>query len=649
MKTIRSQYKDYHSHDSLAHTHYYALLGLITITLFSGLILTSSITSATDDSIVDEVNITVPVSCTLSGTGMNSHNAEIPNGTYQADIGTTTLKAFCNDNAGFAIYAAGYTGNEIGGTNSNKLVGTNASSNATIDTGTATSAGNPDISNWAMKLTTVSSPTPTYPITLDNGFGSYSAVPNSYTKVAHRDSSTDIGTNAEGATLTTTYAAYISKTQAADTYSGQVIYTLVHPVSEEPLQPQQATAGCINYFANASTAVGTMGCQSASDGQTKTLLASNFSRTGYGFAGWSDKYDYATNSSAKFYGPQEDITVPTGTTANGLSLYAVWVKSEGSLQDSSKVSQLCGTGTGALTTAPTDGTANLTSVTALTDERDNQTYAIARLADGNCWMIENLRLEAEHTRSAEDQALAQGYGTSATYGNFGGLADAESSNFDNVTTANSLYYNGIQEGSASIDIGTGVFNYPGYRIPRYNNWNNQSTSSNRPQNPTTNSATYSTTNAGMYSYGNYYTWHAAMANTTHYNSPTATDTDGKTSETVNTSLCPTGWRLPYGRDTGNGALSGGFYNLNYKINNDSNITDSTAIRKAKSFPNNFLYSGYFVTSSAYGRGNNGWYWSSTAYHNSYGYSMTLSGGGLDPGGNGADKHDGQSIRCIAAS
>ena len=162
MKIVRPQYKDYHSYNSLVHTHYYALLGLITITLLSGLVLTSSTTSATDDSVVDEINITVPVSCTLTGTGMNSHNAEIPNGTYTADIGTTTLKAFCNDSEGFAIYVAGYTGNEIGGTNSNKLVGTASSSNATIDTGTATSAGNPDTSNWAMKLATVSSPTPTY-------------------------------------------------------------------------------------------------------------------------------------------------------------------------------------------------------------------------------------------------------------------------------------------------------------------------------------------------------------------------------------------------------------------------------------------------------------------------------------------------------
>ena len=662
MKTIRSQCKDYHSYDSLVHTHYYASLGLITITLLSGLILTSSTTSATDDSIVDEINITVPVSCTLSGTGMNTHNAEIPNGTYTADIGTTTLKAFCNDNAGFAIYATGYTGNEIGGTNSNKLVGTASSSNATIDTGTATSAGNPDTSNWAMKLATVSSPTPTYPITLDNGFGSYSAVPNSYTKVAHRDSSTDIGTNAEGATLTTTYAAYISKTQAADTYSGQVIYTLVHPASEEPLQPQPSTAGCINYFANASTAVGTMGCQSAADGQTKTLLASNFSRTGYGFAGWSDKYDYATNPNAHFYGPQEDITVPEGTTTNGLSLYAVWVKSEGSLQDTNKVTALCGTnGTGGtLITAPTDGTANLSSVSALTDERDDNTYAIARLADNKCWMIENLRLEAENTRTPEKQALAQGYGTSTTYGNFGGLADAESANFSDSTTANSLYYSGTQSGDATIDIGT--TNYPGYRMPRYNNLN----TTNRATNPTNNSG-------NMYSYGNYYTWHAAIADLT-YNGTNNQSTTG-------TSLCPAGWHLPTGgmayasgstsgvNVTGNTLTFREFYNLGYKTMdevrtayedipssgyayyspNTTNTTGKTATAAIRSFPNNFLYSGSFRTSSDYNRGSGGYYWSSTAY-NSYGsYSLYLNSSYVYPGTNLYNKYFGPSIRCTVGS
>ena len=676
MKTIRSQYKDYHSYNSLTHTHYFALLGLITITLLSGLILTSSTTSATDDSVADEINITVPVSCTLTGTGMNSHNAEIPNGTYQADIGTTTLKAFCNDNAGFAIYAAGYTGNEIGGTNSNKLVGTASSSNATIDTGTATSAGNPDTSNWAMKLTTVSSPTPTYPITLDNGFGSYSAVPNSYTKVAHRDSNTGIGVDAEGTTLTTTYAAYISKTQAADTYSGQVIYTLVHPSDAgAPPQPVACSAGNICYIPGSSTVIGTMANQDVraidfsscyntdneiycydSDwnevdintlprydyAMTDTaLFASNFSRTGYGFAGWSDKYDYATNPNAHFYGPNENFTIPSDTITNGLSLYAVWIKSEGSLQDTNKVVSLCGTNGvgGTLTKAPTDGTADLTSVTALTDQRDNQTYAIARLADNKCWMIENLRLEAENTRTPEDQALAQGYGTSTTYGNFGGLADAESSNFTNSTTANSLYYSGTQSGTASIDIGTS--NDPGYRMPRYNNLN----TSTRASSPTSNSG-------NMYSYGNYYTWHAAIADLT-YNGTNNQSTTG-------TSLCPAGWHLPKGGSSANASNSEFWQyglaimgnapsNNSYYQSSETNANGDTATKALRKYPNNFLYSSCFDTSSANYRGSNGGYWSSTAYGDNLSYYLNLNSSNVGPGTFSNNKFYGRSIRCTVGS
>ncbi len=225
--------------------------GLVMTALLSGALLSSIFVSADDDSVVDEINITVPVSCTISGTGMNTHNANINNGLYEHDIGSTTLHAFCNDNEGFAIYAAGYTGNEIGGTNSNKLVGTNASNNATIESGTATTAGNPDISNWAMKLTMTQDSgdtTGTNAFTIDSApnvalpsqaeqsatqasFSQYHVVPNEYTKVAHKNSGTDMTDTTGGVKLTTTYAAYISKTQAADTYSGQVIYTLVHPSS----------------------------------------------------------------------------------------------------------------------------------------------------------------------------------------------------------------------------------------------------------------------------------------------------------------------------------------------------------------------------------------------------------------------------------
>ena len=86
---------------------YFGLAGLFSITLISGLILSNSSVSA-DDTVVDDINIIVPVSCTLSGTGMNTHTATILNGNYASDIGTTNLKAVCNDSEGFSIYAIGY-------------------------------------------------------------------------------------------------------------------------------------------------------------------------------------------------------------------------------------------------------------------------------------------------------------------------------------------------------------------------------------------------------------------------------------------------------------------------------------------------------------------------------------------------------------
>jgi hypothetical protein len=153
---------------------------------------------------------------------MNTHNATINNGTYASDIGTTTIKAFCNDKDGFAIYAIGYTDNED---HKNVLTNPTLGSSNDIITGTATT-GN---SQWAMKLTAQSNPTPTYPLTIQNNYDSYHTVPSNYELVAKRTSATDIGSSAEGSTLTSTYQVYISPTQAAGTYTGQVKYVMVHP------------------------------------------------------------------------------------------------------------------------------------------------------------------------------------------------------------------------------------------------------------------------------------------------------------------------------------------------------------------------------------------------------------------------------------
>ena len=609
---------------------HYICLTIVSILLGSSLLsflfLTSLPTSAAD-SIIDNVSLSVQVSCNISSTLDSAHTDRVSNGTYKENIGVTTLKVTCNDNDGFAIYAAGYTGDEVGGTNSTKLIN---STTDTISTGLLLTGND---SQWAMKLETDSNAT--YPVTLDsdtNGsFGSYHVIPSTYTKVAHRDGLTDIGINAVGAVLTTTYRAYAAPEQPSGTYNGKVIYTVVHPANEIPLQEETTDASKICYYPNGSMVLGSMGCQTIPTSGTTNdvsptsaiLLASNFSREGYGFAGWSTTYDYSDPTG--FYGPQEYIEFESGAYSgnnSGLSLYAHWVKSTGSLQDWTGCSSL------------PEG-----FVTTLTDERDDETYAVAKLEDGNCWMIENLRLENTATGNTSG-ALAQGYETGFT-----GLANPEAPWTTNTTytTANSLY--SIDGSTANTISGSS----PAYRFPRHNNANTPTNVSDRPSNPTTNNATNSTSNAGMYSYGNYYTWAAANANTTE-----TSDGDYNTK-----SICPKGWSLPRGGDKSREATND-FWNLvvthlnngTNPANYDTYYTGSTeagpVANALRAYPNNFVYSGFINNSSVGNRGFTAEYWSSTADSSRSGYSLYFYSTRVNPGTASNYKYHGGSVRCITS-
>ncbi|MDO4747128.1 MAG: hypothetical protein Q4A70_02195 [Candidatus Saccharibacteria bacterium] len=574
--------------------------GLVVPTILAGAFLTLPNTNA--DDVVDQINITVPESCTVEPVVSHEHTKTVQNNQYYSGIGTTTFKTYCNDNNGYAIYAVGYSNDEVG----NTLMKHNSSSSYDFNTGTATSG---DTSNWAMQLSAISGTyAPTIHSDTNGAFSSYHVVPSEYTKVVSFASNTDLpatGVNADGSGFTSTYAAWISATQPAGTYIGKVRYQLVHPMTEMPLYPQTTEAGCIRYYPNGGNVEGTMGCQPIAASDTSaTLLASNFSRAGYGFAGWSKTYDYS--DSTGFLGPQEDITFTAGQytgSNNGLSLYARWIKSAGNLQG----------WTGCSTMASG-------AVTALTDQRDGETYAVAKLADGNCWMIENIRLENTNSDNATG-ALAQGYG-----GQFAGLADPEIAWTNNITTANSLY--STDGADDTINIGTSNARY---RFPRYNNLNTPANASNRPQNPSSNTFTTDSTTVGMYSYGNYYTWSATIADTTAYSSDNHNTT----------SICPTGWRIP----TGN--TSGEFYALNTSVN--SGATDTTASKGLRMYPNNFVYSGYVGGGSVYSRGSSGSYWSSTASYSLSAYYLSLlDSSNVNPGTNDSYKYLGRSIRCLVS-
>ena len=163
--------------------------------------------------------VTVSSTCSMTGTVVTPHTATVNNGSYTPDIGTTNLTAFCNDPNGFSIYAIGYTGDTRGQT---MLHSDSVGSTYDIQTGVA--GGN--TSEWSMKLASQTTGT-----SIDNGYTNYSVVPSQYTRVAFNNSTTDATV---GSTVTTTYAARISQTQPAGTYTGQVKYILVHPSGDTP-------------------------------------------------------------------------------------------------------------------------------------------------------------------------------------------------------------------------------------------------------------------------------------------------------------------------------------------------------------------------------------------------------------------------------
>ena len=219
----------------------FALAGIVGFTILAGALLSIPSVLA-DNEAVDTVTITIPSACSLTSTVSSAHTATLDSGTYEDEIGTTTLKTICNDSDGFSLYAIGYTDDEYG----NTVLKSSHGDTSNVITGTATSG---NTSNWAMKL---EAGTGTYAPTIEsdtNGsFANYHVIPDSYTKVASFNSTTDATT---GSTFTTTYAAYMNPTQPAGTYEGKVKYSLVHPDNAEaPTLPPDPLSSCSTRVPN---------------------------------------------------------------------------------------------------------------------------------------------------------------------------------------------------------------------------------------------------------------------------------------------------------------------------------------------------------------------------------------------------------------
>ena len=669
--------------------------GLLSFLVVFSFVLSSDVVSASDSS-VDNISIIVPVSCNLSGTNIE-HTATINNGTYNSNIGLSTIKAFCNDNEGFSIYAIGYTNEEDGNT-----VLTNGNASDNIITGTSTSG---NTSNWAMKLATDSNAT--YPLTLgsdSNGsFGNYHIVPSTFTKVAYRASGTDIGQSATGSILTSTYQVYISPTQVAGTYVGKVKYLLIHPSSISSVSTSALTAdfvlpsgsnmsfeggattntvkyrqvctnpndsstckfiategeykqptnykgawsvplpdgtviypistgeqwaegleqmGGSNYLGATLTSTAYNGDTILYDGNgatlgsmdmvatrfnmiangvievpysstTAMLLAPNFKKDGYGFAGWSTNSNATPGGASTIYGPNQTVNKSSFTfNQNGVAtLYAVWVQSAGTMQNFSCSSLASG------------------AVTALTDSRDNNTYAVAKLPDGNCWMMENLRLGSSANLNSSNT-------------NNPTISSLATSSNDWCTTVNADCVDQSKLNINNINIGG-------------------SNSAGLPLLPATwymGSSAEIDSRVYWYGYGNYYNWYSATAGRGTYS---------MNSGSVTGDICPSGWSLPTG-----GYNNGQFKDLDIAMGGTGGDQSTVqATNRWHDYPKNFVNSGWWNGLYAINRSAYGSYWSSTVSDRERSYAMGIytssNSNAVYPKNRTGYKNQGHSIRCLA--
>ena len=229
----------------------------------------------------------------------------------------------------------------------------------------------------------------------------------------------------------------------------------------------------------------------------------------------------------------------------------------------------------------------------LTDNRDNQKYLVARLKDGNCWMLQNLKLG----RSTSTLTLTP---TNSDVG----------SNYilDNKLPSPGKFH------AYTID---GV---------QYQN----------------NSTEYYCTGDGTASDWEscYYNWYTATAGT-------GTTYIASQGQNVNNSICPAGWTLP------TQPQFQALYNqypsaAQMEVANPTTTKENTpTVGQVTSTPG-FLLSGYYDTGGALSLGSGGSYWSRTAYSAQNGYDLRMNTTGVYPS-HYYYKYYGFAVRCVANS
>ena len=375
-----------------------------------------------------------------------------------------------------------------------------------------------------------------------------------------------------------TFGVNVPMGTTAGTYTNTFVIEIV-----SNLEPCAMESIC--YFGNGDDGDGVMEDQeNVASNSSVMLTPSNFSKPGYGFLGWNTEMD----GTGTNYGPSQTITVGD-LSEEGLQLYAKWVQSAGDLQGWRGCE-----------------TMNVGDVTALTDTRDGNTYAVAKYADGKCWMMENLRLDLSDT-----DVTISAQNTNKPTSDFITAANAHPASSDTFCSGNN---------AGCVDR----------VLYNTNNMNRELTPSYSANN----------SSSSWYSYGAYYNYYTATAGNGGYSLTTR-------GAQVNGDICPMGWRMPtaYTKTNDLGNLDTKYGGTGTSQSEEP--LGSMASERWRAYPLNYIYSGEYRDGAGYNRGNSTGMNSASNYTATSTYNLWVRAAGVSMTGNGTSKLRGQTVRCVA--
>ena len=264
----------------------------------------------------------------------------------------------------------------------------------------------------------------------------------------------------------------------------------------------------------------------------------------------------------------------------------------------------------------------------LRDTRDGKYYWVSKLADGKCWMTQNLDLDLNSSTTPLVPATSD---VSASWTPNNGVWDPDTGYEPayTATTASSSTILADNTGQRSWSLGN-------YRITNPTTSNDCGYPKNDASQCTAQFTAYTTPTTqnkdanAHYILGNHYQWNAATAGTG------GTISSGQ----ATSSICPKGWKLPESNSTAVGSFGG-------LINAGSIGTD---VAKLTSAPYYFVRGGVIYQAINLFRfaGDQGRYWSSTPHSsgaNAY-YLGFWSTSSISPSSS-SSRQLGFSVRCIA--